>query len=34
TCGCVRLLPTTGPTMLRDTFPFRLRSALPNRAAS
>jgi len=20
-CGCVRLLPTTGPTMLRDTFP-------------
>ncbi|MGX8009651.1 acyl-homoserine-lactone synthase [Mesorhizobium sp. ORM8.1] len=20
-CGCVRFLPTTGPTMLRDTFP-------------
>ena len=20
-CGCVRLLPTTGPTMLRETFP-------------
>lgn len=24
TCGCVRLLPTTGPTMLRDTFPTLL----------
>ncbi|TIV73326.1 MAG: conjugal transfer protein TraI [Mesorhizobium sp.] len=24
TCGCVRLLPTTGPTMLRDTFPALL----------
>jgi N-acyl-L-homoserine lactone synthetase len=23
-CGCVRLLPTTGPTMLRDTFPMLL----------
>ena len=22
--GCVRLLPTTGPTMLRDTFPALL----------
>ena len=22
--GCVRLLPTTGPTMLRDTFPLLL----------
>ena len=22
--GCVRLLPTTGPTMLRDTFPVLL----------
>ncbi|BCM17764.1 acyl-homoserine-lactone synthase [Mesorhizobium sp. J8] len=24
TCGCVRLLPSTGPTMLRDTFPVLL----------
>lgn len=24
-CGCVRLLPTTGATMLRDTFPQLLR---------
>lgn len=24
TQGCVRLLPTTGPTMLRDTFPVLL----------
>ena len=23
-CGCVRLLPTLGPTMLRDTFPALL----------
>ncbi|UVC15214.1 acyl-homoserine-lactone synthase [Mesorhizobium onobrychidis] len=23
-CGCVRLLPSTGPTMLRDTFPMLL----------
>lgn len=23
-CGCVRLLPSTGPTMLRDTFPTLL----------
>ncbi|RUU14509.1 GNAT family N-acetyltransferase [Mesorhizobium sp. USDA-HM6] len=23
-CGCVRLLPSTGPTMLRDTFPVLL----------
>ncbi len=23
-CGCVRLLPTLGPTMLRDTFPVLL----------
>ncbi len=23
-CGCVRLLPTLGPTMLRDTFPLLL----------
>lgn len=27
-CGCVRLLPTTGPTMLRDTFPRLLHGAL------
>jgi acyl homoserine lactone synthase len=26
-CGCVRLLPTTGPTMLRDMFPQLLRDA-------
>lgn len=26
-CGCVRLLPTTGPTMLRDTFPILLAGA-------
>jgi acyl homoserine lactone synthase len=26
-CGCVRLLPTTGPTMLRDTFAQLLRGA-------
>lgn len=26
-CGCVRLLPTTGPTMLRDTFPVLLAGA-------
>ncbi|HVT25496.1 MAG TPA: acyl-homoserine-lactone synthase [Rhizomicrobium sp.] len=26
-CGCVRLLPTTGPTMLRDTFPQLLHGA-------
>jgi acyl homoserine lactone synthase len=25
--GCVRLLPTTGPTMLRDTFPMLLGNA-------
>lgn len=25
--GCVRLLPTTGPTMLRDTFPILLGDA-------
>jgi N-acyl-L-homoserine lactone synthetase len=25
--GCVRLLPTTGPTMLRDTFPILLDGA-------
>lgn|SRR6185437_1309790 len=25
--GCVRLLPTTGPTMLRDTFPMLLEDA-------
>lgn len=25
--GCVRLLPTTGPTMLRDTFPMLLGDA-------
>ncbi|MUT22889.1 GNAT family N-acetyltransferase [Mesorhizobium japonicum] len=29
-CGCVRLLPTTGPTMLRDSFPMLLgESAAP-----
>jgi acyl homoserine lactone synthase len=27
--GCVRLLPSTGPTMLRDTFPVLLDGALP-----
>ena len=26
--GCVRLLPTTGPTMLRDTFPLLLDGQL------
>lgn len=26
--GCVRLLPTTGPTMLRDTFPALLGEAV------
>jgi N-acyl-L-homoserine lactone synthetase len=26
--GCVRLLPSTGPTMLRDTFPLLLDGAL------
>lgn len=26
--GCVRLLPTTGPTMLRDTFPMLLGNAV------
>ena len=26
-CGCVRLLPTTGPTMLCDTFPQLLHGA-------
>ncbi len=26
--GCVRLLPTTGPTMLRDTFPVLLDGQL------
>lgn len=25
--GCVRLLPSTGPTMLRDTFPLLLDGA-------
>ncbi len=30
-CGCVRLLPTTGPTMLRDTFPELLQgTAMPS----
>jgi N-acyl-L-homoserine lactone synthetase len=29
--GCVRLLPTTGPNMLRDTFPsFVTRAAVPH----
>lgn len=29
--GCVRLLPSTGPTMLRDTFPALLgKSPMPN----
>src|SRR5258707_12945481 len=27
--GCVRLLPSTGPTMLVDTFPILLASAPP-----
>ena len=27
--GCVRLLPSTGPTMLRDTFPVLLDGAAP-----
>ena len=27
--GCVRLLPSTGPTMLRDTFPVLLDGAPP-----
>jgi N-acyl-L-homoserine lactone synthetase len=31
--GCVRLLPSTGPTMLRDTFPLLLNGA-PAPAAS
>lgn len=33
-CGCVRLLPTTGPTMLRDTFPELLHGApMPTNAS-
>lgn len=30
--GCARLLPTTGPTMLANTFPALLGSALPPRS--
>ena len=29
--GCVRLLPTTGPTMLADTFPQLLTGLSPGR---
>jgi N-acyl-L-homoserine lactone synthetase len=29
--GCVRLLPTTGPTMLADTFPQLLAAEMPPR---
>ena len=32
--GCVRLLPTTGPTMLRDTFPVLLDGATAPASAS
>jgi acyl homoserine lactone synthase len=31
--GCVRLLPSTGPTMLRDTFPILLNGASAPRAS-
>ena len=31
--GCVRLLPTTGPTMLRDTFPALLDGQAPPASA-
>jgi acyl homoserine lactone synthase len=30
--GCVRLLPTTGPTMLADTFPILLDGGVPPRS--
>ncbi|SDH59341.1 MULTISPECIES: acyl-homoserine-lactone synthase [Bradyrhizobium] len=30
--GCVRLLPTTGPTMLADTFPMLLDGQVPPRS--
>ncbi|MGY4501355.1 N-acyl-L-homoserine lactone synthetase [Bradyrhizobium sp. GM24.11] len=30
--GCVRLLPSTGPTMLRDTFPILLDGSPPPRS--
>src|SRR5258708_10662302 len=30
--GCVRLLPTTGPTMLADTFPILLGGGVPPRS--
>src|SRR5882757_7767051 len=32
--GCVRLLPSTGPTMLRDTFPVLLDGAPPPNSPS